>query len=133
MGERLRHPGLLAPLLRSVFPALWAVTRKDGVGQGVFIRKSQAWHSDSVSPFGTELLDSSVLQTPPHSLIVFPGQGRELGAGRPQEAAELSPGSGGWRLRGEQRLGCVGYSHFYPGGLAGQGGGSYPSLASACG
>lgn len=65
MGERLRDPGLLAPLLRSVFPALWAVKRKDGVGQGVFIRKSQAWHSDSVSPFGTELLDSSVLRTPP--------------------------------------------------------------------
>lgn len=34
-----------------MFLALWAVKRKDGVGQGVFISKSQAWHIDSV-PLG---------------------------------------------------------------------------------
>lgn len=51
VGKRLRAPGLRVPLLRAVFPALWAVKRKDGVGQGVFISKSQAWHIDSV-PLG---------------------------------------------------------------------------------
>lgn len=51
VGKRLRAPGLRVPLLRAVFPALWAVKRKDGVGQGVFISKSQARHIDSV-PLG---------------------------------------------------------------------------------